>query len=248
MRLEQVLVNLLSNAVKYTPPGGAIAVTVMEEGDAVAVAVCDTGIGLEKEQLQQIFEPFVQFGEEGGGGLGIGLTLVKQLIDLHGGTVGVESLGRNRGSTFRIALPRADGTEETAEAGCAAEPSMETGLRVLIVDDNADSADMLGLLLRLRGLDVVTVHSGRAVEAAVARHDPELVLLDLGLPDLSGYDVARLLRDAGHERMVIVALTGFSHDDARERVRRAGFDAHVVKPISLAQVGELMAEFQDRLG
>jgi len=246
-RLEQIIVNLLSNAAKYTARGGTITVVVRADDATVSLSVIDDGIGLEAEHLEHIFAPFAQIGEEGMGGLGIGLTLVRQLVELHGGTIQAFSEGAGRGTTFRIRLPRSRAHTPTPVPATPPGPQLPAGLRVLVVDDNEDAADILSILLESRGLLVNAVYRGEDVLEAVREHDPGLVLLDLGLPDLSGYEVSRQLRDAGFERTVIVALTGFSHEDARSRVADAGFDDHVVKPITLERLASLFEQFHDRM-
>lgn len=239
VRLEQVLINLLTNAVRYTPNGGTITVEAGVKGEVVEVSVTDTGIGIEGEHLQRIFEPFVQVGAEGAGGLGIGLSLVRQLMHLHGGTVQASSPGLGKGATLRVTLPRQKAIKSTPPPVSArnfAVSETQPALRVLIVDDNEDAAEMLSLMLERLGHHVQSVACGRDVLDAVTRFRPELVLLDLGLPDISGYEVAQQLRRAGHRDLAIIALTGFSHEGARARTVEAGFDAHLIKPVSLDQV------------
>jgi signal transduction histidine kinase/CheY-like chemotaxis protein len=239
VRLEQVLINLLTNAVRYTPNGGTIAVEACSNGDLIEVSVTDNGIGIDGEQLERIFEPFVQVGAEGAGGLGIGLSLVRQLMNLHGGSVVASSPGLGQGTTVQISLPRQKSFKSTPpppSANTYAVSESQPALRVLIVDDNEDAAEMLGLMLQRFGHYVHSVACGAEVMAAVLDFRPELVLLDLGLPDISGYEVAQKLRKAGHRDLAIFALTGFSHESARARTLASGFDAHLIKPVSLEQV------------
>src|SRR5690606_780469 len=173
------------------------------------------------------------------GGLGIGISLVRQLMHLHGGTVQASSPGLGQGATLRVTLPRQKAIKSTSPPASArnfAVSETQPALRVLIVDDNEDAAEMLSLMLERLGHRVQSVACGRDVLDAVTRFQPELVLLDLGLPDISGYEVAQQLRRAGHRDLAIIALTGFSHEGARTRTLEAGFDAHLIKPVSLDQV------------
>jgi CheY-like chemotaxis protein/anti-sigma regulatory factor (Ser/Thr protein kinase) len=239
VRLEQVLLNLLTNAVRYTHNGGTISVEARSNGDMVEIAVSDTGIGVDSEQLERIFEPFVQVGDEGAGGLGIGLSLVRQLMHLHGGSVVAKSPGLGLGTTLQITLRRQKSARSTPPRPTPhsfAVSDTQPAMRVLIVDDNQDAAEMLSLMLERLGHPVRSVDCGRDVMNAVSEFGPDLVLLDLGLPDISGYEVAQQLRKAGHCNLSIIALTGFSHESARARTLDAGFDAHLIKPVSLEQV------------
>jgi signal transduction histidine kinase/CheY-like chemotaxis protein len=239
VRLEQILINLLTNASRYTPNGGTVTLRVREENGSLQLSVTDTGIGLEADQLERIFEPFAQVGEEGTGGLGIGLSLVRQLMQLHGGTVVAQSPGLGLGTTVTLTLPnvRADRMESTSSvARRDTRTGTEPSLKVLIVDDNEDAAEMLSLILSTMGHQTDSVSLGREVQAAVERFEPELVLLDLGLPDISGYAVAKQLREAGHRDLLIVALTGFSHESARTRTIEAGINAHLIKPVTVEQI------------
>ncbi len=249
VRLEQVLLNLLSNAVRYTPNGGTITVEAGVNGNVIEVSVSDTGIGIDGEHLERIFEPFVQVGAEGTGGLGIGLSLVRQLVQLHGGSVVAKSAGLGHGATMQMTLPKPKSAKSTPPPPIAhnyAVSEAQPALRVLIVDDNEDAAEMLALMLQRLGHRVMTVARGEDVPAAVDEFEPELVLLDLGLPDISGYEVAHKLRQAGHRELTIVALTGFSHESARARTLAAGFDAHLIKPVSLDQVFDAVRQARPR--
>lgn len=254
VRLEQVLINLLTNAVRYTPNGGTVTVDARSAGEMIEVSVTDTGIGIDSEQLERIFEPFAQLGAEGTGGLGIGLSLVRQLMDLHGGTVVAESPGPGLGSTLQVTLPKPKPRKFVSKPPPVNNPAVnntaasesQAALRVLLVDDNEDAAEMLGLMLQRLGHQVHSVACGREVMAAVTEFGPELVLLDLGLPDISGYEVAQQLRQSGHHDLAIIALTGFSHESARARTLEAGFDAHLIKPVSLEQVFNAMRNTQKR--
>jgi signal transduction histidine kinase/CheY-like chemotaxis protein len=249
VRLEQVLINLLTNAVRYTPNGGTVTVGARTSGEMIEISVTDTGIGIDSEQLERIFEPFAQLGAEGTGGLGIGLSLVRQLMQLHGGSVVANSPGAGLGATVQVTLPKPKPRKLTSKPPTASNlvvSDSQPTLRVLLVDDNEDAAEMLGLMLQRLGHQVHSVACGRDVMGAVAEFRPELVLLDLGLPDISGYEVAQQLRQSGHHDLAIIALTGFSHESARARTLEAGFDAHLIKPVSLEQVFAAMRNTQKR--
>jgi PAS domain S-box-containing protein len=250
-RLAQVLANLLNNAAKYTAEGGFIWLTAAAEPAAVTVRVRDTGMGIPVELLPRLFQPFAQADralDRAQGGLGIGLTLVKSLVELHGGSVSASSAGPEQGSEFIVRLPLAEDAKRTARAELA--PSVAGGAgratvggrRVLVVDDNADAAQSLALLLELDGHQVrVALDGPRALEAAQAE-EPEVVLLDIGLPQMDGYEVARRLRARrGAGPAVLVALTGYGQEDDRRRSREAGFDYHLVKPVEPGALRELLA-------
>ena len=243
-RLEQVLANLLSNAAKYTGPGGLIRLSAAREGDEVVVRVRDDGIGIRPEMLTRIFEMFAQADRVPGRmaeGLGLGLSLVKNLMEMHGGTATARSDGPGRGSEFEVRLPAA-ATPEGAAA--AARPSRQkmASIRVLIVDDNEDAAHSLALLLRLSGGHEVRVaHDGQAALAAAREFRPAAVLLDIGLPKgMDGHEVARRLRgEAATGAAFLIAVTGYGQEDDRRRSREAGFDAHLVKPVAPDALQEL---------
>jgi signal transduction histidine kinase/CheY-like chemotaxis protein len=245
-RLEQVLANLLNNAAKYTEPGGAIRLAVERaRGDAV-VRVRDTGIGMPPEVLARAFDLFVQ-GDRGlarsEGGLGIGLTLVRSLVEMHGGTVTAHSDGPGQGSEFVARLPALpNGAGPTSPPREQAGPAGQSR-RVLVVDDNRDSADSLALLLRLAGHAVQVAYDGRAALEAARAAPPEAVLLDIGLPGMDGYAVARRLREElGAQRVLLVAISGYGQEDDRVRSREAGFDHHLVKPVDPDAVRALLAD------
>lgn len=251
-RLAQVFANLLNNAAKYSDPGGRIELGAVLEDDDVCLWVSDAGIGLAPEQLAVVFEMFRQVDttvERSRGGLGIGLTLVQRLVEMHGGNIEVHSDGLGRGCTFRIRLPRGAmagidvpvdaAAVEAAVVVAEVEPDAHTSRRVLVVDDNRDSADTLAMMLRLLGHDAVAVYDPTSVEEQVAALAPEIVFLDLGMPGRSGYDVARALRDREGERLVIVAVTGWGQPEDRERTVQAGFDHHLVKPPDIQAVTEI---------
>ncbi|MBX6312540.1 MAG: response regulator [Isosphaeraceae bacterium] len=235
-RLEQVLVNLLSNAAKYTEEGGRIALEARRAGDQIVVAVSDNGIGIPPEMLPQIFELFTQVErslDRSQGGLGIGLTLVKSLVELHGGSVAVASEGPGRGSTFTLRLPAAAPGPAPRPEPARAEPTRaQPGRRILVVDDNPDLAQGLSKLLTRSGHRVRTVHDGPSALEAARTEPPEVVLLDLSLPGLDGYQVARALRrEAGLDRALIIAISGYAREQDRRRSHEASCDHHLVKPV-----------------
>ncbi|MGE3803316.1 MAG: response regulator [Gemmataceae bacterium] len=242
-RLEQVLVNLLSNAAKYMLSGGQIYLTVEAGKDSVAVRVRDTGMGIAPELLPQIFELFVQADkslDRSQGGLGIGLTLVRSLVTLHGGSVEARSAGLGQGSEFTVTLPRA-----AASPPAAISPSTNNSAhqqrRILVVDDNADAANSLAMLLRVAGHQVRTAHDGPDALADIDQVQPDLVLLDIGLPGLDGLEVARCLRQRfSREELQLIALTGYGHDDVRQRSLEVGFDAHLTKPVEFEELRALI--------
>jgi len=246
-RLVQVVGNLLDNAIKYTEEGGHIRLTARADDREVVIAVRDSGVGIAADLLPHVFDLFAQADrslERRQGGLGIGLTLVRRLVDMHGGRVEAASEGPGRGSEFTIRLPRL--AVDAAEPG--AEPALETpegppgpARRVLVVDDQPDSTDSLALFLRLRGHEVHTASDGPGALEEFARCQPEVVFLDLGLPGMSGYDVARRLRAMPEAREVrLVAVTGYGTEEDRERTRAAGFDVHLAKPVDPLAVEELL--------
>jgi PAS domain S-box-containing protein len=246
-RLVQAVGNLLDNAIKYTEEGGHIRLTARADDREVVIAVRDSGVGIAADLLPHVFDLFAQADrslERRQGGLGIGLTLVRRLVDMHGGRVEAASEGPGRGSEFTIRLPRL--AVDAAEPG--AEPALEApegppgpARRVLVVDDQPDSTDSLALFLRLRGHEVYTASDGPGALEEFARCQPEVVFLDLGLPGMSGYDVARRLRAMPEAREVrLVAVTGYGTEADRERTRAAGFDVHLAKPVDPLAVEELL--------
>ncbi|MGH7694495.1 MAG: ATP-binding protein [Gemmatimonadaceae bacterium] len=246
MRLAQVFSNLLNNAAKYTDRGGRLWLTATQDDKDIVITVRDTGIGIPAEALPTVFDMFAQVDrslEKSQGGLGIGLTLVKRLVELHGGTVEVCSDGPGKGSEFIARLPIVPARKSPRQLqsdGVRVQPHLSC--RILVADDNRDAAESMSMLLRLMGNDVRTVHDGiQAVEEASAFR-PDVVLLDIGMPRLNGYDVARAIREqrwgAG---MVLVALTGWGQDDDKRRADEAGFDQHFTKPVNPAALERLIA-------
>jgi signal transduction histidine kinase len=249
-RLAQAFSNLLSNAAKYSDAGQPIEITVTgSDGDdrGVAIDIRDHGIGLTAEQTRGIFELFAQVDtavDRARGGLGIGLTLARHLIEMHGGTIGVSSDGPGRGSTFRVRLPVTTapaGAGSTDEAPSAA-PGEPITCRALVLDDNQDAADTLKLLMQMLGHESRSLYDPYEVEAAVLAFDPDIVFLDIGMPGLSGYELARRLRQqAGGAERTLVAVTGWGQPEDRKRTEEAGFDHHLVKPPELDAIRTICA-------
>ena len=240
-RIDQVVTNLVSNALKFTPSGGTIRVWVGVEDDGAVLRVSDTGAGMSLELLPRIFDLFVQGDqppERTSGGLGIGLTLVRQLVELHGGRVEARSAGAGQGSVFTARLPRSSRLgRENAEALHAAPAPC----RILVVEDNADARDMLLALLTLERHDVCTAVDGPAGVDAALQLRPDVALIDIGLPGLNGYEVARRIRatEAGRT-MKLIALTGYGQSEDMRMAREAGFDLHLVKPVEPRRLDEAL--------
>lgn len=243
-RITQVVSNLLNNAAKYTPEAGRIDLRVaVHDGEAV-LTVTDTGIGLAPDALSKVFEMFAQVPNSTGkpqGGLGIGLSLVQSLVAMHGGSVSASSAGIGQGSTFTVRLPLAKGDEMTTETNAAQAAGKPGQLQVLVVDDNTDAAESLGVLLDIEGHAAHIAHTGAAALQVAQSHALDVVFLDIGLPDMTGYDVAKRLRMLpGMQKTMLVALTGWGTQDDRQRARDAGFDRHLTKPAELPAVEELL--------
>ena len=233
-RLSQCVTNLLNNALKFTPLGGRITLRVAREGHLAVVEVSDNGIGISADNLERIFELFVQAnpsGTHGHTGLGIGLALTRKLVALHGGAVHAASAGPGQGSRFRIELPLSSGHTPQAASQAQDEARAAGGVRVLVVDDNRDAADMLGEMLALSGFEILVEYAGEAALRTVEARAPDAVLLDIGLPDTDGYQVCRRIRAmAGLSQPVLIAVTGWGQESDRELAHAAGFDAHLTKP------------------
>jgi len=234
IRMEQLLINLLHNAVKYTPRGGRIDFSAAWEQEAAVFRVRDNGIGIAPEMLPRVFDLFTQAErtlDRSQGGLGIGLTLVKKLVELHGGTVQAASAGPGQGSEFTVRLPGTRGQLLVAAAERPASAAFAVR-RVLVVDDNQDALHSLALLLQLEGHQVETAADGPTAIAAAQAHLPEVVFLDIGLPGMDGYEVARRLRQLpGAEEILLVALTGYGQEEDRRRSFQCGFNEHLVKAL-----------------
>jgi PAS domain S-box-containing protein len=248
-RVEQVLSNLLSNAARYTPPGGHVRLSLVRSGPEAVLRVRDTGIGIRAEDLPAVWETFRQAGRVEGRaseGLGLGLTLVRRLVELHGGTVGVASDGPDKGSEFTVRLPALpEGAEPPQRVETPETPSVAPeGLRVLVVDDNRDAADSLALVLQLAGHQTRTAGDGPQALAAAREFRPQSAFVDIGLPGgMDGYEVARRLRqEAGLEQMLLVAVTGYGTPEDVARAKEARFDHHVTKPADTDLVRRLLTE------
>jgi signal transduction histidine kinase len=247
-RVAQVLANLINNAAKYTDRGGRISVTAAREGTEIVFRVRDTGVGIPKELLSSIFEPFTQIDrtlDRSQGGLGIGLTLVRRLVEMQGGRVWAQSEGPGLGSEFTVALPAAS-PARNAEGGVRDSawfsPVVPLDLRVLVVDDNRDVAESTAVLLRMAGCDVHVVYDGDEALRAMPRLRPDAVLLDIGLPKINGYQVAERIRaEPEHRRTLIVAISGYGQEEHRLQSQQSGFDYHIVKPIDPPVLTGLLA-------
>ena len=243
-RLAQVLGNLLNNACKFTDPGGQIVVNVTAEKGHVVIRVRDNGIGIAPADLPIVFDMFSQVDASiarSRDGLGIGLTLVKTLVELHGGSVMASSDGPGRGSEFTIRLPTVEARDPAASQPSATATARVTPHRVLIVDDNKDGAETLSMLLDFEGHETRMAHTGQDGLEEVRRFRPSVMLLDIGLPGMSGYDVCRRVREEWGKTITIVALTGWGQDEHRKQAREAGFDTHMVKPVNHDALMKLLA-------
>ena len=241
IRLTQIITNLLDNAVKFTPSGGSVDVDVMREGQEGVIRVSDSGIGIDPEMLPRVFELFAQAEQpldRSVGGLGIGLALSRRLVEMHGGSITATSEGHGRGAQFTVRLQvEATGTPPPAPA----VPTPNSARTILIVEDNDDARESLRLLLESLGHRVLTAADGPQGVALGLKHQPEVVLIDLGLPGLDGYEVARAVR-AGPvgKSVVLIAVTGYGQVEDRRRSTEAGFDAHLVKPVSQSLLSTLI--------
>ena len=245
MRLTQVVTNLLDNAAKYTDPGGRIWLSAEQEGDDAVIRVRDTGIGIAREALPHIFEMFTQTGaslERTHGGLGVGLALVDRLVKLHGGSVTAASGGAGAGSEFTIRLPVAETSRKSPDAGTPVVASARAARRRVLVVDNVDSVDSLGVLLGIMGHEVESANDGQEGLRIAAQFHPQVAILDLGLPKMNGYDLAQRLRgEPWAKDLVLVALTGWGLDEHRERSAQSGFDHHLTKPVNLDALKMILA-------
>ena len=239
-RMVQIVVNLLTNAARYTNPGGQIHLAATVERDTVTIRVADTGQGIDAQDLTRVFERFVQLGQNRHGGLGIGLALVKALVELHGGSVVAHSSGRGCGAEFRVVLPQSGVPAPISSAG---EKRTAPARRVLVVDDNQDAADMLGGLLQASGHQVLVVYSGEDAIREALGFKPHIGLLDIGMSGMNGYELASRLRaDSQLPELFLVAITGWGQDEDRRRALAAGFNAHLTKPADPAAIAALFAD------
>ena len=251
VRLSQVFSNLLNNAAKYSDSGGRIEVLVQRDGESALVSVRDQGVGIAPEMRAEVFEPFVQVDPAGArsqGGLGIGLSLAKSLVEMYGGSIFMHSDGLRRGCEFTVHLPlkNASKTGQAPPLPSPGEPAKSLGPRVLVVHDNRDAADSLALLLEMMGASVEVAYDGPAALAAARHRPPQLALLDLGMPVMDGFELARRLRSglAGSAATRLVALSGWGQPEDRQRAKDAGFDQHLVKPADPAALPVLLNELK----
>ena len=241
VRLAQCLANLLINAAKFTAPDGEIRVSMHTQGDDVVVDVSDNGMGIAAEFMPRVFDLFTQgdrsLAGSNSGGLGIGLSICRKLIEMHGGSVAVRSAGLGHGATFTIRLPRADAPAQSATSTTA---SLDSARRVLIVDDNQDAADSLAMLLQMEGHVTTTVYCGEEALQKMIAFNPEVVLLDIGLPELNGYEVAQRMREVAPS-VRLIAVSGYGQPEDKQRSSEAGFSAHLVKPVAVLDIRKVLA-------
>jgi PAS domain S-box-containing protein len=243
-RLSQVFGNLLTNSAKYTPKGGRIWITAERRGREVVVAVRDTGIGIPERSLGNIFDMFSQVDrsvERATGGLGIGLALVKGLVEMHGGTIAAASDGDGKGSTFTVTLPVVERVEPPVDKPVNGRPP--AAKRILVVDDNRDGAESLAKMLELLGNEVFTANDGLEAVEAAERYAPEFILMDVGMPHLNGLDATRRIREKPWGKdITIIALTGWGQESDKDRSKAAGCDGHLVKPVDLPDLENVLAQ------
>jgi CheY-like chemotaxis protein len=241
-RLIQVFTNLLNNSAQFTPRGGQIWLMVETDGSEVYVVLKDNGIGIEPERLPRIFDLFSLMHssrEAAPSGLGIGLSLVRALVELHGGRVEARSAGRGQGAEFIVHLPLA--AKGNTTLGTEEEMAEPASYRILVVDDNVDSATSLTMMLRMMGHEIKTAHDGKAALAAAHSFRPDIILLDIGLPELSGYEVCQRIRqEPWGQNMVIIAQTGWGQEEDRRKSKEMGFNYHLVKPVDPALLTALI--------
>lgn len=242
-RLEQVVVNLLNNAAKYTDEGGQIQLTAQQEGFEVVLCVRDNGIGIAPELLPRIFDLFTQADrtlDRSQGGLGIGLSLAQKLVELHGGTVAANSAGLGQGSEFIVRLPALSPAIEPIVFEERVKPGAQVS-RVLVIDDNIDAADMLAMMLQMFGHEVQTAYTGEDALEIMVEYHADIVLLDIGLPGMNGYEIAQRLRQQPQTKEVrLIAMTGYGQESDRQRSQEAGFDYHLVKPVDPQKLQNLL--------
>lgn len=251
-RISQMVTNLLNNAAKYTPAGGTITINVREDGEELVIEIADNGLGIRTDMLPKVFELFTQVDrnlERSQGGLGIGLALVRSLVEMHDGSISAESEGLGKGSKFKIRLPISAQPIHMSAASNEDKPAAATEegapLRILIVDDNVPSAQTTGWMMELIGHETTLAHDGPGALTRAKDFRPDVIFLDIGLPGMNGYDVCRALReDAAFKDLIVIAQTGWGQDRDREEAFEAGFDHHLVKPISLEQYSELLAHIK----
>jgi CheY-like chemotaxis protein len=246
LRVAQVLSNLLTNAAKYTDPEGQIRLSASCEADQLVIRVADSGVGIRTENLPDIFKMFSQLHpttDRSEGGLGIGLALARGLVELHGGSIEASSAGLGHGSEFTVRMPlRAHPDPRAATADTAVTPAAITRRRILVADDNRDSAETLAMLLRVDGHEVMIAHDGSAALAAFGGFAPDVVLLDIGMPGPNGYEVAQRIRQSRSGADIkLIAITGWGQEADKEKAFAAGFDHHLTKPVDTGQLSKLLA-------
>jgi CheY-like chemotaxis protein len=244
-RIAQIFGNLLNNAAKYTPAGGKITLTAYRLEQEAVVSISDNGVGIEQDSLSVIFDMFNQVGrdiERSQGGLGIGLSLVRRLVEMHGGSVAATSDGINLGATFTVRLPLAQDVLKPVSKTLTVTTNSVNPLRIMVVDDNVDAAQTLCTILAMNGHTVEVAFNGlQALEVAKA-FIPQAAFLDIGMPGMNGYETARALRELpSHEKIMLVALTGWGAENDRGRTREAGFNHHLTKPAELAAIDALLS-------
>jgi CheY-like chemotaxis protein len=242
--MAQVIANLLTNAAKYTPPGGRIALRAARRGEEVVLSVEDTGEGISAELLPGLFDMFVQSRQtlaRSQGGLGLGLTIVKSLVTMHGGAVSAHSEGRGRGSTFVVRLPAVTETAKPHEASVPALATKTRQQRVLVVDDNADFAEMLADAVGAFGYRTAIAHDGAEALKVAQEFVPHIALVDIGLPVMDGYELAGRLRGQRQD-LTLLAITGYGQESDWQRARDAGFQVHITKPVELTSLYKLLDE------
>ena len=246
IRLSQVIANLLTNAAKYSDKPGRIWISVERKGGEGLLKVRDEGVGIEPALLPRIFDLFVQADHSlarAGGGMGMGLTLVKRLVEMHGGTVSVHSGGSGKGSEFVLRLPTAAAAQPDVQAAAALQPEGKGARRILVVDDNVDAAESMALILKMSGYETQCAYDGPSALDAAQYYQPDVVVLDIGLPGMTGYEVAQKLREQPRfDKTPIIAVTGYGQEEDRRRSRQAGFDHHLTKPVS----PEVLQSFLDK--
>ncbi|HEU4796309.1 MAG TPA: ATP-binding protein, partial [Pyrinomonadaceae bacterium] len=248
-RLAQVFGNLLNNSSKYTKAHGVVSLSAKRVDHEVVVTVKDNGAGIPRDKLNTIFDMFMQVdtaSDRSQGGIGIGLTLVKRLVEMHGGTIEAQSAGEGMGSEFVVRLPVLSTAALSAEDGSGVARAMPNQRRILIVDDNRDSADSLAMLMQMTNNEAFLAHDGVEAVEAIEKHRPEVVLLDIGLPKLDGHEVCRRVRQQPWGKdIVIIALTGWGQEDDRRKSQEAGFNGHLVKPVDYDELLDLLTTLTD---
>jgi two-component system CheB/CheR fusion protein len=248
-RLEQIQINLLTNAAKYTPTGGHVQIEVHRDGGCAILRVCDDGMGIRGDMLDSVFDLFVQSArtlDRAAGGLGVGLTLVRSLVGMHGGTVVAHSEGEGKGSEFVVSFPLASPGPDRAPVFKRPRPRLREGATIVVVEDNPDSRDMLCVLLEQAGFQCRSAENGAAGLALIEESAPQIAILDVGLPEMDGFEVARRIRlNPKHADVWLIALTGYGQAADRTLGRNAGFDEHLVKPIDPDQLLQLLTEMRN---